>query len=229
MWNDCPPPKADRALLRRFARLGFGPGAKPDIAALSSDRQASLARAEADGFAEILAAVKKGATTLTSNGWGQPNREIGLYRDKDYLFRAMIAQQGVIGTPIAENVYMSLHHMPDGALLDGNARYELTFDPASLTQAQAFWSLHAYRLPAFQLIPNPLNRYSIGSRSSGLRYNRDGSLTIYVQSDDPGGERSANWLPVAAGGNFALITRTYEPTGAIARLEWPGPKVVKAG
>ncbi len=229
MWRDCPPPKADRALLGRFARLGFGPGAKPDVVALSPDRQAVLARAEADGLAEVLASVRKGAARLTANGWGQPNPELGLYRDKDYLFRAMIAQQGVIGTPISENVYMNLHRMPDGSLLDGSSRYELTIDPSNLTEAQAFWSLHAYRLPAFRLIPNSLNRYSIGGRSPGLRYNPDGSPTIFVQNSDPGRERSSNWLPVAAGENFALITRAYEPTGAIARLEWPGPRVVKTG
>lgn len=229
MWQDCSPPRADAKLLRRFAKLGFGPGAKPDISALSPERQAVLAKAEADGFAQIVSATKSPLRAPTTNGWNSPSPELGLYRDKNYLFRALIAQQGIIATPTTENVYMGLKRMPDGSMLDGSGRYEVTFDPVSLTEAGAFWSMHAYRLSNFSVIPNPINRYSIGSRSEGLRFNADGSLTVYVQSSDPGGAYSANWLPVKPDENFMLTTRAYEPKGAIARLEWPGPKVVKTG
>jgi hypothetical protein len=47
------------------------------------------------------------------------------------------------------------------------------------------------------------------------------------EAADAGVDRSGNWLPVMPGENFMLTTRAYEPKGAIARLEWPGPKVVK--
>lgn len=227
MWQECPPPRADARLLRRFSKLGFGPGAKPDISALSLEMQAVLAKAEADDFAQIVAATQSPLRAPTTNGWNSPSPELGLYRDKNYVFRASIAQQGIIATPTTENVYMGLKRMPDGSLLNGSGRYEVTFDPVSLTEAGAFWSMHAYRLSTFTVVPNPIDRYSIGSRSEGLHFNADGSLTIYIQSSDPGGGRSANWLPVKPGENFLLTTRAYEPKGAIARLEWPGPKVVK--
>lgn len=227
MWSACPPPRADAALLRRFARLSFGPGARPNIAAMPAKLREALTRAEADGFAKIVAATQKIPGGRTANGWSKPNPELGLYRDGDPLYRAMIAQQGIIATPRTENVYMSLQRLPGGALLDGSGRYAITFDPVSLTEADAFWSMHAYQLATFSVIPNALKRYAISSRSAGLQFNPDGSLTVYAQASDPGGEFSANWLPTAAGENFMLITRAYEPKGAIARLEWPGPKVVR--
>ena len=31
------------------------------------------------------------------------------------------------------------------------------------------------------LVDNPLDRYSIGNRSKGLKYDNDGGLTLYLQ------------------------------------------------
>ena len=56
----------------------------------------------------------------------------------------------------------------------------------------------------------------------------DGSLTIYISRKDPGGARSANWLPAPAKGPFAMFMRLYLPKPeAIARV-WAPPRIEKA-
>ena len=62
----------------------------------------------------------------------------------------------------------------------------------------------------FQLVKNPINRFSIGDRTKGLAYNSDGSLDIYIQHAAPKGKES-NWLPGPASGLFRLNYRIYLP------------------
>jgi hypothetical protein len=42
-----------------------------------------------------------------------------------------------------------------------------------------------YDLPDFYLVANPIDRYSIGDRTPGLRRDNDGSLTIVIQHEQP--------------------------------------------
>jgi hypothetical protein len=39
----------------------------------------------------------------------------------------------------------------------------------------------------------------------------DGSLTLYIQSDSPGADKEANWLPGPKKGGFKLALRFYGP------------------
>jgi hypothetical protein len=65
-------------------------------------------------------------------------------------------------------------------------------------------------------VPNDAGRYSFGDKVPGLKYGRDGSLTIYIQPDQPGGKKAANWLPSPKDRDFNLFMRTY----------FPGPKML---
>jgi hypothetical protein len=47
-----------------------------------------------------------------------------------------------------------------------------------------------------------------------MKYNSDGSLTIYLQADNPGKDKEANWLP-APKGPFLVILGTYAPGDAL--------------
>ena len=50
------------------------------------------------------------------------------------------------------------------------------------------------------LIDNPINRYLIKSPMlPDLKKNADGSLTIYMQKDDPSADKESNWLPAPDG------------------------------
>ena len=58
-------------------------------------------------------------------------------------------------------------------------------------------------------------------------FNRDGSLTIYIQSASPGKDKETNWLPSASSGPFALTFRTYLPGPDIVAQTWFPPPVVR--
>ncbi len=82
---------------------------------------------------------------------------------------------------------------------------------------------------AFFLSANPINRYAIGDRTSGLHFARDGSLTLYLQHAAPGAPGArANWLPAPAG-RFHLIMRLYQPRDAALSGTWKPPPVIRTG
>src|SRR5207245_9798996 len=72
-----------------------------------------------------------------------------------------------------------------------------------------FWSLTLYNAEHF-FNPNPLNRYSLGTKNKTLKYNADGSLTLYAGAQAPGQDKESNWLP-APEGTFSLYIRAYWP------------------
>jgi hypothetical protein len=77
-----------------------------------------------------------------------------------------------------------------------------------------FWSLTLYNEHHF-FAPNQINRYSLGTKNKALKYNADGSLTLYVQNDLPPEAQQNNWLPAPKGGDFSLYVRAYWPKTAI--------------
>ena len=71
-------------------------------------------------------------------------------------------------------------------------RYQLRF--ATAPPVGAFWSVTMYDTPDFFLVANPIDRYSIGDRTPGLHTADDGSLTIFMQHDEPDRPRRARQL-----------------------------------
>ena len=96
--------------------------------------------------------------------------------------------------------------------------YQLTFPAGKLPPVDAFWSITMYGLDA-NLVDNPLDRYSIGNRSKGLKTDSDGGLTLYLQHESPGKDKESNWLP-APNGNFYVSIRTYRPREEIMNGSW---------
>ncbi|MCP8467095.1 DUF1214 domain-containing protein [Pseudomonas sp. ZM23] len=225
MWLECPPPARDEALTATFAALALGTGAQ-GFEHLPADVQEALHRAEKDARQQVIAGTRALAGTHSANGWTIPRPRIGYYDDNDYLYRASITLLGTIALPASENPYYLLQKDGSGMALSGDARYELHFTRDEIPQAQAFWSLHAYT-NRYTVIDNPLNRYAISDRSTGLQYTEDGGLVVYLQADDPGADKRGNWLPVKRGEPFWLIVRAYEPLGTIKDLSWQGPRLRK--
>jgi hypothetical protein len=58
-------------------------------------------------------------------------------------------------------------------------------------------------------VSNPINRYKLGG-GDDLKRNADGSITLYLQHDNPGPDKESNWIPAPAG-QFYLILRNYAP------------------
>ena len=75
----------------------------------------------------------------------------------------------------------------------------------------------------FNLVENPINRYSIGDRTPNVKYDADGGLTIYIGPKSTRGEKESNWLPSPTSGLFTLTFRTYGPQKDILEQKWFPP------
>ncbi len=86
------------------------------------------------------------------------------------------------------------HHDGDGAQIDGSlARYTIHFGRDQIPQAEAFWSATVYNSD-YDLVENPIGRYSLGSVDKTFHYDTDGGLTFYLQTDAPAKKQLTNWL-----------------------------------
>ena len=61
----------------------------------------------------------------------------------------------------------------------------------------------------------------------GLKYAEDGSLTLYIQPDQPAGDKASNWLPSPEGQDFNLFLRAYLPGKAMLEQRYAAPPVVR--
>ncbi|WP_278246417.1 DUF1214 domain-containing protein [Cognatiyoonia sediminum] len=139
------------------------------------------------------------------------------------MLRAVIAWQSIFQQTPIEAYYPALYVDSDGKKLDGSkGSYTLRFEADNLPPVDAFWSISLYDLAKRLMVPNKISRYSIGDRTSGIAYDPDGSLEIHIQTDDPGGDQSSNWLP-APNEPFYLMFRAYQPQSKIisGRYEFP--------
>jgi hypothetical protein len=59
-----------------------------------------------------------------------------------------------------------------------------------------------------------------------MKYNPDGSLTLYFGSRSPGPDKESNWVP-APEGAFSLYMRAYWSERAIIDGKWMPPVVVR--
>jgi hypothetical protein len=161
------------------------------------------------------------------NGWTYPRADLGAYGD-DFVFRAVVATSGLGALRPSEAMYM--RSAGDGhGLFEGDGLYRLSL--RELVPVAGFWSLTLYEaLPDGRLFltDNPLSRYSIGDRSVGLVRGPRGSLDIWIGRSDPGGERTANWLPAPRQAPFALTLRAYLPLQRLLTGSYRLPAVVKA-
>jgi hypothetical protein len=169
----------------------------------------------------IMNAVMRSITT-TVNGWsitmkaGQPGNGL--------LLRAACARTLPAVNVVEEAAYWTTTRDSAGQRLNGQRAYVLHFPAGQLPPNDAFWSLTMTDVVGY-MEPNPINRYSLGSRS-GLASNADGSVDIYLQRTAPSGHES-NWLP-APPSNFKLMLRAYLPGRAILDGRYHVPPVERA-
>ena len=78
----------------------------------------------------------------------------------------------------------------------------------------------------FDLVPNRIDRWTIGSLSQNYQLAADDSLRIYIQHQSPGEEKEAKWLP-APEGEFIPIFRTYGPSEELINQTWEIPGLVR--
>lgn len=211
-----PPPATDlKALRAAGALLGQGDRA-PDAAAL----------AQGVANARDIVARASGRQAFIG-GWSYPRSDLGDF-GQDYLYRAIVAVGGLAALPVAEAMYLR-GQGEAGGLYQGSGPYRLTV-PGNMP-VDGFWSLSMYEATEdgqFFFTDNPLGRYAIGDRTKGLKRNSDGSADLWIARADPGGDRTANWLPAPKSGPFSLTLRAYLPRPELLDGRWRMPALVKA-
>jgi hypothetical protein len=114
----------------------------------------------------------------------------------------------------------------DGQPYNGASKYVLHFGKDEIPPVGAFWSMTMYDSEGFQCA-NEINRFAIGDRDA-LKFNADGSLDLYIQHENPGGDKMANWLPSPAGA-WNLCLRLYAPRPQALDGRWNPPAVKRVG
>ncbi|KGQ18567.1 DUF1254 multi-domain protein [Lysobacter dokdonensis DS-58] len=149
------------------------------------------------------------------NGWVRP-AVAGTYND-DWLGRTLVNLGGIWANRLDEVIYYKAAVDGAGATLNGDNTYTLTFPKDDLPPKYAnyFWSVIAVDPMFMRVLKNPKNRFLL-NRESGLKYNPDGSLTLYFASDKPADAPDSNWLPTPTGQDYRLTFRFYGPKGGVA-------------
>ncbi len=218
LMKDNPPAAADAPMVRKLGSIGIEPGKDFNI----SQAEPRIARALNRSMAAFKL-LEKGVHKLkTKDGWIVIPKDFADY-GTDYLTRAGIAMIGLGGIQRPDVVYpaafLDAHDKP----LDAASRYVLHFEKNQLPPAQATWSVSMYD-PDGYYVPNAISRYAL-SAWMPLKYNPDGSLEIYLQTDSPGAEKEANWLPAPKQGPFNLTIRVYWPKPEVLDGTWTPPGV----
>ncbi len=200
---------SETEMWQRFAAIGIGgdfdlENLDPEIrAAMDAGVAAALEKVEAEG-------ANMGSR---QNGWMLTEPSFGTREAMQgrTLRRAGAAYFGLWGNDLEEAYYPEASADADGEVLDASKHdYVVRFEADELPPVKSFWSLSMYNLPQQVFIHNPVNRYTIGDRTQGVVYGKDGSLTVYLQHESPGKTKESNWLP-APDGLFSLQMRCYWP------------------
>ncbi|MDQ6432647.1 DUF1254 domain-containing protein [Mesorhizobium sp. LHD-90] len=142
----------------------------------------------------------------------------------DYYTRTAVAKSNILVNSPNETKYFYQDLDADGQRLNSSNRYTVTFAKDATPPVNGFWSLSIYNEHHF-FVANSINRFSVGTKNKDLKSNPDGSLTIYVQAEEPSDPvQRANWLP-APKGDFSLYVRAYWPKAEILEGSWTPPGV----
>ena len=224
----------EKDIRAKLARIGVGSGKTFDFKDLSLEHKAEVGVGMKEGDKKIDEAIATGGKAV--NGW----RIASLPGDSahyngDWLKRAAAAKAGIYGNDAVEAVYPYTRVDGEGQALDGSKHaYTLTFAKDQFPPVNSFWSVTMYDGKSQLLIENPINRYLINSPMlPAMKKNKDGSLTLYIQSKSPGKDKESNWLP-APNDTIYLVMRLYwpksEPPSVLPAGEgtWKPPAIVMA-
>jgi uncharacterized protein (TIGR03000 family) len=204
LTKDNPPSAADAPVVARMAKIGIVPGKDFDLSKLDPVVAKGMESAPKAAIETIMAQFKSVGTLV--NGW-EVFTKTGQY-GTNYTDRALITAIGLGANRPQDAVYPTSKVDADGKPYSGAKKYVIHIDKGQLPPVDGFWSLTMYNAEFF-FVDNPLNRYTLSSRNK-FNLNEDGSVDLYIQNENPGKEKEANWLP-APKGEFALMLRLYWP------------------
>lgn len=214
-----PPQTIDWSQLERLKRIGIKRGEIFDLTKADPMIRKALERVPTEAQKIIREAWPRYGEKV--NGWQIKLSAYGNWGSA-YTKRASVARNEIAANIAADAIYPKSLYDAEGQPLQGGKRYRIHFSKGSLPPVSGFWSVTLYRnsLP----VPNSLNRYVIRDRDP-LRFNSDGSLDLYIQSQSPGAAREANWLPSPESGAFELVMRMYAPAAEVRDGRWAPPPI----
>jgi len=221
LLQENPPAVEDAPLLERIKKIGIEPGKDFDIGACSKALVYEIETAHSLALSQIRTAASSAAKV---NGW-EMSLSLGRY-GTDYLKRAAVAATGLGANLPQDAINLVALTDQNGEMLKGNNSYVLHFPKGETPPVHAIWSLTLYN-DQHTFVENALDRYALSPRDA-LKYNPDGSLDLYVQYENPGSSKEANWLP-APEEDFILMLRLYWPDEKVLKGLWHPPKVQKVG
>lgn len=202
-----------------FRRIGLSVAKGFDLESLDEPTKRGLVRAAVSANQIIEDAFANNAKI--KNGWrfsmggGRAGHDLALLASfATYSYGANVPE---------EIMYPNCRVDADNKPLDGANKYVLRFEKGQAPPVSVFWNMSMYDDKQF-FIENDFKRYSIGSTTDGLKTDADGSITIYIQNQNPGPEKQSNWLP-APQGSFNLTMRFYGPQTPILDGSYKLPAV----
>ncbi len=192
----------ETALFERYQSLEplLDDPAKREIIRAAAKQQYQAIESEQDQLGKMVNGWR-----LTSAIFGNREQMQGKYQ-----MRAAATYFGLWGNDLEEAYYPTAMRDANDEPLDASKHnYVLHFTADQLPKVKGFWSLTMYN-EAQLMHANELNRYGVGDRSDHLQYGEDGSLTIYLQHENPSADKASNWLPTN-NGPFTLTMRMYIP------------------
>jgi hypothetical protein len=222
----CPVDSSETDLRKRFATFGIGARQTFDFAALSPELQEAVSTGFADVGKDMAGLQQRVNAREVTSGDLFGTRA---FLENNYLFRFAGAKLGLYGNSREEAVYPGYFTDADEKPLDASSKqYVLRFEKGQLPPAGAFWSFTMYDGKTQLLVANPLNRYLLNSPMlDSFTRGGDGSLTLYVQKEAPGTDRTSNWLP-APDGPFYCVMRMYMPKPEAIDGRWEPPALTAA-
>ncbi len=220
MLRFCTIPKEESGMMKRFAEIGIVPGKVFDYSTMSDSEKKALIDGMAAGQTELDTMSKTNVKVPVLYGNGS-----NLLKE-NYPYRAYIASKNLYGNSSGEIWGMIYEVSASNRKLNGKNRYELRFEKNQLPPVNAFWSLTAFPVSRQLSAFNPYSPYTISSNSQTFQINEDGTLSLYLQKNNPGEEKQGNWLPVPDG-RFFLLLQLYQPKEAALSGQWPSPKILQ--
>ncbi|MFI5153593.1 MAG: DUF1254 domain-containing protein [Chitinophagales bacterium] len=218
---DNPGNPGDSPILKRIEKIGIKAGANFKMDSLRPELAMAIEEGYAEGFRVMF--DEAGRLGKIENGWSL-TYDLGRY-GTNYPYRALWTFIGIGGNLLEDAFYPTAQVDGNANALNAANKYTLTFARDKLPPAAGFWSLTMYDIEG-HLAANKLNRYALGDRKK-MKFASDGSLTIYIQKEDPGNVRQSNWLPAPGSGAFRLGLRLYAPKQIVLDRSWSPPPVIK--
>ena len=195
-----------------LGRLAALHGSGPDIPADAAALELGAARGR-----ESVRAAAEELFEPCGGGW-ELCHAAGDYGE-DHVRRAAAARAGIADRPATDRLIARLRTDADGVPLSGRRRYVLRFEDGALPPVRAFWSLSAH---------GRFGSDSSWSTAGGLALERDGALSIRLQSGTGRVAGAPNWLRTPPGGYELVLRLTWPGEDALAR-RWSPPPVTREG